>query len=305
MVETDLDTADGVTRIAFGTYRGLPDPAAAFGDAESVRTRYRAAPDRAWVAEVDGAVVGSVLAAQWGTFAFFGPLAVHPGRWDLGIGSRLLEPVLEAFARWQVRQAGLFTFPASPKHIGLYQKHGFWPGYLTAVLAKPATPRAGRYALFSRASVAARTGLLAEARKLTDSLLPGLDLEHEILAVSTQGLGDTVLLRAEGGVEGLAVCHVGAGTEAGSGVCYVKFGAVRPGADAGERFERLLDACETFANASGAERLVAGVSTGRLDAYRRMLERGFRADLIGVRMHSRPGEPDLDTPEHYVLDDLR
>ena len=132
----DLDAADRVLRLAFGTIRGLPDPSATFGDADSVRTRFRAAPECAWAAELDGDVVGSVFAARWGSFGFFGPLSVHPDLWDRGIGGRLLRPVLEAFASWDVRQAGLFTFADSPKHLGLYQKHGFWPGPLTVVAAK-------------------------------------------------------------------------------------------------------------------------------------------------------------------------
>jgi predicted N-acetyltransferase YhbS len=301
MVEDDLDQADHVTRVAFGTFRRLPDPGATFGDAESVRTRFRAAPDCAWVAEDGGEVVGCVLAARWGAFGFLGPLAVHPDWWDRGIGSRLLEPVLDAFARWELRQAGLFTFPSSPKHLGLYQKHGFWPRFLTAVLVKPVAPTTGGYELFSHAPDAHPSRI----RTLTGAVFPGLDLEREVEAVRSQGLGDTVLVEAVGELDGMAVCHVGRGSEAGSGACYVKFGAVRPGRGAGDRFAKLLDACEAFAARSGAERIVAGVSTGRLDAYRRLLGRGFRADLIGVSMCLRPDEPSFDTPAHYVLDDLR
>ena len=40
----DLEAADRVLRLAFGTIRGLPDPSAAFGDADYVHTRFRAAP---------------------------------------------------------------------------------------------------------------------------------------------------------------------------------------------------------------------------------------------------------------------
>jgi len=301
MVEGDLDDADRVTRLAFGTYRGLPDPASTFGDAETVRTRFHAAPDCAWVAEDGGRVVGCVLAARWGSFGFFGPLAVHPDWWDRGVGSRLVEPVLDAFGRWELRQAGLFTFPSSAKHLGLYQKHGFWPRFLTCVLAKPVVPRTAGYELFSEAAAAD----LIRIRTVTGAVFPGLDLEREIVAVRTQALGDTVLLEVDGELDGMAVCHCGGGSEAGSGACYVKFGAVRPGRSAEARFGRLLDACEAFAAESGAERIVAGVSTGRLDAYRLLVERGFRADLIGVSMLSRPDEPAFDTPAHYVLDDLR
>jgi GNAT superfamily N-acetyltransferase len=302
----DLDSADRVMRLAFGTFRRLPDPATAFGDTDYVRTRYRAAPDCAWAAEVDGNVVGSVFAARWGSFGFFGPLTVHPDLWDRGIASRLLHPVLESFERWGVRQGGLFTFASSPKHIGLYQKHGFWPGSLTVVASKPIVRDVvGGYALASEETSDGRASLLGEIRELTNAVFRGLDLEREIVAAATQRIGDTLVLPGDDVLDGVAVCHCGAGSEAGSGTCYVKVAAVRPGGGADDRFERLLDACEGFAAESAAERLVAGVNTGRLDAYRRLLSRGFRIEQIGVSMHLRPGEPALDTPDDYVIDDLR
>ena len=305
MVESDLDEADRITRLAFATFRGLPEPDAVLDDTEAVRTRFVAAPDCAWVAEIDGDVVGSVFAARWGSFGFFGPLTVDPRLWDRGIGSRLLEPVLASFERWQVRQAGLYTFSSSPKHLGLYQKHGFWPGHLVAVLGKPVAPVSSVYSLFSQTPPVSEASLLDEIRELTSTVFPGLDLEREIVAARAQGIGDTVLVRDGDALSGIAVCHSGPGSEAGSGVCYVKFGATRSGATAGEGFDLLLSACEAFAAESGVRRLVAGVNTGRLDAYRRMLRRGFRTDLLGVSMYLRPEGERLDTPDQYVIDDLR
>jgi hypothetical protein len=71
------------------------------------------------------------------------------------------------------------------------------------------------------------------------------------------------------------------------------------------RFERLLDTCEAYAAESGASRLLAGVNTGRLGAYHRLLARGFRPERIGVSMRLYPEGPHFDTPAHYVIDDLR
>jgi predicted N-acetyltransferase YhbS len=302
----DLEAADRVLRLAFGTMRGLPDPSAAFGDADYVHTRFRAAPECAWVAEVDGDVVGSVFAARWGSFGFFGPLSVDPRLWDRGIGSRLLRPVLEAFASWDVRQAGLFTFADSAKHLGLYQKHGFWPGPLTVLTAKVVGPTApAPYALVSNEPENRQGVVLDEIRTLTDQVCAGLDLGREILAVDEQRIGDTLLVRCDGTLEGIAVCHCGAGSEAGSDTCYVKFAAVRPGEGGAVRFERLLDVCESYAAESGLGRLVAGVNTGRLDAYRRLLARGYRMQTIGVSMRLHPDRPHFDTPAHHVVDDLR
>ena len=306
MRSDDLDAVDAVMRLAFGTIRGLPDPSSAFGDSDIARTRFRADPESAWVAEIDGDIVGSVFAARWGSFGFFGPLSVHPDLWDRGIGSRLLEPVLEAFERWNVRQAGLFTFAGSPKHLGLYQAHGFWPGSPIVVTAKATEPRRqADYGLVSRVPDQDRSLVLDEIRGLTDEVFGGLDLSREIVAAHAQGIGDTVVVRHEGTVEAIAVCHCGAGSEAGSGTCYVKFAAARPGEDAPQRFERLLGACEAFAADLGLGRLEAGVNTGRLGAYRLLLARGFRMERVGVSMRLHPDQPHFDTPEHYVVDDLR
>lgn len=303
--QSELDAADRIMRTAFGTFLGAPDPIAVFGDAQYVRPRYAAAPSWAFAAEVDGELVGSNFATRWGSFAFFGPLTVRADLWDQGIGSRLMEPIIELFDRWGVRQASLFTFPQSPKHIGLYQKFGFWPQLLTPLMEKCITPAATAVAgsTFAAAPEADQAAILSACRELTDSIYYGLDVSHEIHATHSQQLGDTVLLRENSELDGFAVCHLGAG-EAGSSTCFIKFAAARPGPQAPERFERLLDACEALARAHGLERIVAGVNAARHDAYRRLLGRGYRTWLEGVIMQ-RPNEPGYARPDVYVIDDLR
>ena len=310
MQDDDVDAADRVLRLAFGTIRGLPDPSTTFGDRQMVLPRFRAAPECAWVAEIDEELVGSVFVARWGSVAVLGPLSVHPDLWDRGIGGRLLQPVLEEFERWGTRQAALFTFSDSPKHLGLYQNNGFWPGSLTVVATKeagPVTPHTPRpYALVSHELEREPDVLFEEMRRLTDQVFAGLDVGSEIAAVNEQRLGDTILLRGDTGIlDGIAICHCGAGSEAGGDTCYVKFAAARPGDGAPERFEDLLDACDSFAAGSGLSRLVAGVDTGRLDAYRRLLARGFRVEQVGVSMWLRPDEDRPDTANRYVIDDRR
>jgi N-acetylglutamate synthase-like GNAT family acetyltransferase len=297
----DLDAADRVMRIAFGTFLGAPDPMMVFGDLDYVRSRFAAEPSWAFAAELDGEVVGSNFATRWGSFGFFGPVTVRVDLWDRGIAGRLMEPIMDLFDQWQVRQAGLFTFPQSPKHIGLYQKFGFWPQYLTPLMERPVTPTGeSEYSTYSDGDESA---VLSACRNVTDAIFEGLDVGHEIRATAAQALGDTVLLHDDSELVGFAVCHCGAG-EAGSGACYVKFAAVRPGPESGDRFERLLDACESLADERGLQRMVAGVNVARHDAYRRLLARGYRVWLEGVIMQ-RPNEPGYCRPDVYVIDDLR
>ena len=310
--ENDLSAADHIMRLAFGTFLGLPEPSAFMGDAGYVRTRWRADPSAAFGAEVGGELVGSIFAANWGSVGFFGPLTVRPDLWDRGVGRRLLEPVMECFDKWGTRHAGLFTFAHSQKHVGLYQKFGFWPRFLTAIMSKKVEPvspvgqtgRESRWTKFSEVPQDEREGMLLACRQVTDAVYEGLDVGSEVRAVAEQGLGETILLWGEGRLAGLAVCHCGPGTEAGSGVCYVKFGAVRPGPTAGQDFDRLLEACEEMTAERNLSRLDAGVNTARHEAYRQMLARGFRTDLQGVAMQ-RGNEPGYNRPGIYLIDDWR
>lgn len=304
--ERDLPAADQVMRLAFGTFIGLPDPLAFMGDADYVHTRWRADPRAAFAAFAGDELVGSNFATQWGSVGFFGPLTIHPKLWDQGAGKLLLEPVLDCFERWGTTHAGLYTFANSSKHVGLYRRFGFWPRFLTAIMSKPleASAQAAGHSLFSALNEDGQEAALAASLEMLDAIYAGLDLRGEIRSVAAQQLGDTVLLWGDAGLVGLAVCHMGPGTEAGSGNCYVKFGAVRPGVSAAQHFDHLLQACEAMACRRGLSRLIAGVNTARHEAYRSMLGRGFRAVRQGVAMH-RHNEVGYNRPGVYLIDDWR
>jgi GNAT superfamily N-acetyltransferase len=295
--------ADNIFRQAFGTYLGVPD---LFGDSDYIRTRWLADPNATFAAEFDGELVGSNFVTNWGSVGFFGPLTVRPDLWDRGIAQRLLEPTMDLFSAWNIEHRGLFTFAHSPKHVALYQKVGFWPRFLTAIMAKSLaqTPPAAECPRFSEVAETQREAVLADCREVTSAVYDGFDLTREIRAVATQRLGDTLLLSDGSGLEGVAVCHSGAGSEAGSGVCYVKAGGVRPGPNAEESFEHLVQACEAYGAMRGATQIIAGVNMGRHEAYRTLLRLGFRTQMQGVAMHS-PNEPGYDRPDVYFVDDWR
>ena len=302
----DLSAADRIFRTAFGTFLRLPDPMTFAGDTDFVRTRFRSEPDGAFAAERDGELVGSVFAMHWGTFGFFGPLSVRPDLWGQRVAQALLDPVMAYFERAAVTHAGLFTFADSAKHVGLYGKFGFHPRFLTAVMGKAvdAAAVATPVGLLGALDAARRERVLAECRAVAGTLLPGLDLGAEMAATLALGVGDVVLIDEGGPVTGFAVCHVGAGTEAGSGACYVKFGAVACGNAAPRRFAALLDACEAFAAVRGAANLVAGVNYARAAAQGALAARGFRTVIQGVAMH-RPNDPGFSRPDVFALDDWR
>jgi GNAT superfamily N-acetyltransferase len=301
---SDLDAADAVLRLAFGTALGLPEPQRFAEGAELVRTRWSTDPAGAFKAESDGELVGCAFVTRWGSYARFGPLAVRPDHWGRGVGRLLWQARLPLADVWGTTHAALFT-RTEPKNVHLYQTFGFWPGYLTALTARrvEARPRSAGWRTLAELEAGAREAAIADCRRLTDELHPGLDLGRELDGVARQGLGDTLLLENDG-LSGLAVCHAGAGSEAGPGVCYVKFAAVAPGPQASRQFDLLLNACESYAASRGLDRLVAGINAARHDAYGRLLERGYRPYALGIAMH-RPNELAYDRPDAYVIDDGR
>ena len=332
--ESDLASADRMFRLAFGTFLGLPDPMIPLGDTDNVKTRFLANPTSTLAAEsANGELVGFNFVINWGSIGYFGPLVVHPDYWDQGIAKQLLEPTINIFdKKWHTRHAGLFTFAQSAKHVGLYQKFGFWPRFLTIIMSKPVWPveeeeqeqqgknnsntaSSFQWSRFSEIPKHKQEQTLDKCRLLTNSVYDGLDLRHEIVAVNNQNLGDTILLYGHNNkttkhdnnsLAGFAVCHCGAGSEAGSGVSYIKFGIVIPsnGNSQQENFKNLLNAASLLAKDRHLSRIVAGVNTERIEAYRYMVAKGFRADIQGIAMH-RPNESGYNHSDIYLIDDWR
>ena len=304
--EKDLPEAGRILRLAFGTFLGAPDPETFWRDRDYIQSRARAAHVASFGAKLDGELVGSNFATNWGSFGFFGPLTVRPDLQERGIARALLDSTMAQFDAWGTRHVGLFTFAQSAKHVALYQKYGFYARFLTAIMSVAVAPQryAAGWSRFSALSEAQREEALQSCREVSESLHPGLDLSEEIKSTEAQGLGDTVLIEGERGIAALAICHYGPGSEAGAGHCFVKFGAVRQGPSAERDYLSLLDASEALAAAVGMPRLLAGTNMARHEAYRHLVARGYRTDIQGVGMH-RGNEPGYCRPGVYALDDWR
>lgn len=304
--ERELPEAARIIRLAFGTFLGAPDPETFWNDRDYVYARFPAPHVASFGATLDGRLAGSNFAVKWGSVGFFGPLTVRPDVQERGIARALLARTIEQFDAWGTRQVGLFTFAESAKHIALYQKFGFYPRFLTAIMAAPAVRRPGiaGWSRFGALEPAAQQAALRACREIAETVYPGLDLSDEIRMTGELKLGDTVLLDGANGVAAFAICQYGPRSEAGAGMCFVKFGAARNGPSAGENFGRLVDACEALAVEVGMPNVLAGANLARHEAYRCLVERGFRTAIQGVAMH-RNNDPGYCRPGAYVIDDWR
>ena len=306
LTEEDVPAARRISSLAFGTFLGLPEPEKVGVDVAYIGSRLTANPAGALAAEAEGVLVGSNLVTNWGSVGYFGPLTVLPDYQDQGIGSRLMEATMDLFTTWSVTHAGLLTFAHSTKHIGLYDKYGFWPRFLTAMMSKPVPPTAQQvpWSRYSGAAPHEREGIISACHEITNSIYNGFDVGVDLCAAHAQQLGDTVLLWDDDELVGFAVCHCGPGTEAGTGKCRIKFGAVSPGPKAGQHFDKLLDACEAFAISRGMTRLSAGTNLAREDSYIKLKGREFRTDSQAVAMQ-QSNKPGYNRPDVYVIDDWR
>jgi GNAT superfamily N-acetyltransferase len=301
--QSELEEAGRIVRLAFGTFLGLPRPLEFLDDRDLVTPRWHSPHVKVLAARDGGRLVGSNIVTRWGSFGFFGPLTVLPEYWDRGIAKRLLESTMPIFDRWGVRHTGLYTFAQSPKHVALYQKFGYWPRYLTAILTHTPAGTGVAPVLLSAGKKTQCEAAIEACRKLTHKIDRGLDLTGEIRAVLAQRTGDVVLTYARAVLDGFALCLNGPGSEGGEKVCYIKFAAARGGPGAGERLDKLLAACEAFAASRGAQ-VEAGVNLAREHAYRCMRARGYRVAMQGVAMQ-RPHTEGFNRADAYVLDDWR
>jgi len=306
LADDDLPQAQRIVRRAFGTFLGAPDLDEFWTDFDYIYGRHGAEHIRSFAIDADGEIAGSNFATRWGSVGFFGPLSIRPDLWNRGLAQPLVAAASDAFDEWGLSHAGLCTFPHSPKHIWLYQKFGFKPRFLTAIMARPA--KQGTLPEYSRYSALASPGreaAEAESYTLTNGLYDGLDLRAEIRTNATRHHGDTLLIwDGSSRLDGFAVCHWGPASEAGADCLFVKFGAVRSGLGAAERFTKLLDAAGALAASVGMGTVLAGVNAAREEAYAQMGALGFRPQINVVTMH-RPNEAGYSRPGIYVLDDWR
>jgi hypothetical protein len=168
----------------------------------------------------------------------------------------------------------------------------------------PNTQESPILSVFSQCDNQQRCEAIMACRQLCGKIYDGLDLSLEIEAIAAQNLGDTVLMWGENDLQGFAACHVGTGTEAGNGVCFVKFGAVAPSVNSRDNFARLLLSCEAFAKQVHTNQIVLGVNSACKEAYETTVSAGFRMLRTGIAMH-RPNLPGFSKAGDFVIDDLR
>lgn len=159
-----------------------------------------------WRDESDD-VIAFNIAHLSGVEGWMGPIAVHPQWQGSGVGKLAVRAGVDLLKTRGASVIGLETMPRTMDNIGFYSKLGFVPGHLTITLSVDSAPAAAPAPTLSSLSSRARDDVLAECRELTGAQLSGFDFSREMELTLALALGDAVLLRRGGVVQGFALFH--------------------------------------------------------------------------------------------------
>jgi ribosomal protein S18 acetylase RimI-like enzyme len=293
MREQDADTVRAVEAIAFGAWwKQLKGESVELPQRTQtiVRANREKDPGGCFVAEEEGRVVGFIFSRTWGSVGWFGTFSVLPEYQGRGIGKQLIAASVDYMRRSPQpgRVIGLETMPDSPYNLGLYLRLGFRARFLTFLLGKTLEqPIAGDADLphWSAADAETQECWLADLRKATGQIQPGLDYSKEILSTARHNLGETLVLADGATILGSSTVwleSVREGTSDESATVQVL--TLHPAHTNSETFHALIGASEALARARGKHKLALPVNACHTWALEQLLRWGYRIERALVRM---------------------
>jgi GNAT superfamily N-acetyltransferase len=244
-----------------------------------------------------GEIAAFNMVHRSGVEGWMGPLAVRTDHQGSGVGKEIVERGVRWLTAAGATTIGLETMPRTMDNIGFYSGLDFAPGRLTITLSLDAAAGERALGLLGRLGARDREEAIAEARALTERLLPGYDFTREIELTHALSLGDTVLLHERDALVGFALCHTASLVEGRARDELRVLKLVLARAD-------LLDAmaaqlCD-LARRSGTRRVACRVQGEYPGVYERLVRRGGRVRWTDLRMSLR-GFPEPRTSEGVVL----
>jgi GNAT superfamily N-acetyltransferase len=230
--------------------------------------------------DADGHLVAFNMVHRSGTEGWMGPLAVRPDRQSEGLGSVMVRTGIDWLKGQGATTIGLETMPRTVDNIGFYSRIGLVPGYLTVTLVHDVSRRPAAAA--ESLGTGPRTGeRVAECRRLTEALLPGVDFTREIELTRELAIGDTTLVRDGGQLTGFALWH---STPLAAGRPKDELRVLKLVAQDEAALDRLLEALPAAAAQERVGRLAIRCQTEFAPAYLRLIGRGYRVHWTDLRM---------------------
>jgi len=135
--------------------------------------------------------------------------------------------------------------------------------------------------LLARLGARDREETLDEVRALVERLAPGYDFTREIELTETLALGDTVIVRKDGNVVGVALCHTAPLVE---GRTREELRVLKLALAGDEILDPMVTALCDFAKRSGTRRVALRVQGDYPAMYRALVALGARVRWTDLRM---------------------
>jgi GNAT superfamily N-acetyltransferase len=232
--------------------------------------------------DADGHIVAFNMVHRSGTEGWMGPLAVRPDRQGEGLGSMMVRIGIDWLRGQHATTIGLETMPRTVDNIGFYSRIGLVPAHLTVTLVQDVPRRvAGARSELLSAAGSRVPEVVAECRRLTESLLPGVDFTRELMLTRELAIGDTTLLREDGSLIAFALWH---STPLAAGRPKDELRVLKLVACDGAAFDRLLSALPSAAATERVGRIAVRCQTEFAASYLRLVGLGYRVHWTDLRM---------------------
>jgi hypothetical protein len=137
--------------------------------------------------------------------------------------------------------------------------------------------------LLSSRDANARAETIAAARSLVQELAPGADYSREMLLTAELGLGDTSLVEGRSGLDAVVLWHSAPLADSRSGE---EMRVLKLAARSAKAYEAAISAAEAAAARTGIRRVTIRCQTRYAEAFRALVERGYRVRWTDLRMHA-------------------
>lgn len=231
--------------------------------------------------DAEGHLVAFNIVHRSGREGWMGPLAVRPDRQGEGLGSLMVRTGIEWLRAQGASTIGLETMPRTVDNIGFYSRLGLVPAHLTVTLVHDVTRRGATGPFESLGNGPQPAERIAECRRLTDELLPGVDFTREIELTRELAIGDTTLVRDGRDLSGFALWH---STPLAAGRPKDELRVLKLVARDAAALDRLLDALPAAAVQERVGRMAIRCQTEFAEAYLRLVEREYRVHWTDLRM---------------------
>lgn len=221
------------------------------------------------VYELNGKVVSYNFIHLWGSFAWFGPLGVHPEYQGKGIGKALINHTIKILKEdYNVSTIGLNTMPESSYNVGFYMNIGFTPLKLTLSLKKDINglnfpPTLNGYSVneVNVTSEADYLNLKKDLKTLSDKAFNNFDLASELYLIKSKNFGTVFELKAGSTVHGIAICYTKSIRENPNKNLQIKLAIIDDSVDYKAAIDSIVNACTNYAKNIGYKSILIDCNT--------------------------------------------